>query len=61
MYWYLNPNKFEKLEVRRQKFLKHLHGLNTKLHGKHWLYTVLCCRFNATQRPDSRNIALTRL
>ena len=46
MYWYLNPNKFEKLEVRRQKFLKHLHGLNTKLHGKHWLYTVLANRFN---------------
>lgn len=36
-----NPNGFEKTEVGGQKFLKHLHKLNTKLHGKHWLYTVL--------------------
>ena len=41
-----NPNGFEKTEVGGQKFLKHLHKLNTKLHGKHWLYTVLANRFN---------------
>ena len=43
-------NGFEKAKASGQKFLKHLQKLNTKLHGKHWLYTVLCCRFNATQR-----------
>ncbi len=42
----LNPNGFEKTEAGGQKFLKHLHELNTKLHGKHWLYTVLANRFN---------------
>ena len=44
----INLNSFEKTDVRWQKFLKHLHELNTKLHGKHWLYTVLACRFNAS-------------
>ncbi|MGF7140747.1 hypothetical protein FHS86_003076 [Roseimarinus sediminis] len=42
--------RLDKADAGGQKFLKHLHELNTKLHGKHWLYTVLCCRFNATQR-----------
>ena len=41
-------NGFEKAKARGEKFLKHLHELNTKLHGKHWLYTVLACRFNAS-------------
>lgn len=41
-----NPNGFEKAKAGGQKFLKHLHELNTKLHGKHWLYTVLANRFN---------------
>lgn len=39
-------NGFEKAKAGGQKFLKHLHELNTKLHGKHWLYTVLANRFN---------------
>ena len=43
---YSNPYSFEKTDVRGGKFLKHLHELNTKLHGKHWLYTVLANRFN---------------
>lgn len=46
---YSNPYSFEKTDVRWQKFLKHLQTVSTKLHGKHWLYTVLCCRFNAIQ------------
>ena len=41
-----NPNGFKKAKAGGQKFLKHLHELNTKLHGKHWLYTVLAFRFN---------------
>ena len=41
-----NLNGFAKTEAGGQKFLKHLHRLNTKLHGKHWLYTVLANRFN---------------
>ncbi len=41
-----NPNGFEKANTGGQKFLKHLHELNTKLHGKHWLYTALANRFN---------------
>jgi len=42
----LYSNGFEKAKAGGQKFLKHLHELNTKLHGKHWLYTVLANRFN---------------
>jgi hypothetical protein len=49
---YPKLNSFEKTDVRGQKFLKHLQNVSTKLHGKHWLYTVLCCRFNATQRDS---------
>jgi hypothetical protein len=42
-------NGFEKAKAGRQKFLKHLQNVSTKNDTKHWLYTVLCCRFNATQ------------
>ena len=45
-----NPNGFEKTDAGGQKFLKHLQNVRTKNDTKHWLYTVLCCRFNATQR-----------
>ena len=41
-----NQNGFEKAKVGGQKFLKHLQTVSTKLHGKHWLYTVLANRFN---------------
>ena len=41
-----NVKRLNWFSVRWQKFLKHLHKLNTKLHGKHWLYTVLANRFN---------------
>lgn len=34
------PEEERKKGVRWQKFLKHLHELRTKLHGKHWLYRV---------------------
>ena len=44
------PNGFEKAKAGGQKILKHLQNVFTKRHTKHWLYTVLCCRFNATQR-----------
>lgn len=42
----LNLNGFEKAKAGGQKFLKHLQTVSTKLHGKHWLYTVLANRFN---------------
>lgn len=38
--------RLDKADAGGQKFLKHLHELNTKLHGKHWLYTVLANRLN---------------
>ncbi len=41
-----NTNGFEKAKAGGQKFLKHLQTVSTKLHGKHWLYTVLANRFN---------------
>ena len=47
---YSNPYSFEKTDAGGQKFLKHLQNVRTKNDTKHWLYTVLCCRFNATQR-----------
>lgn len=50
MMQYSNPYSFEKTDAGGQKFLKHLQNVSTKRHTKHWLYTVLCCRFNATQR-----------
>ena len=37
-----------------QKFFKHLQNVSANRHTKHWLYTVLCCRFNATQLPNKR-------
>ena len=49
------PYSFEKTDVRGQKFLKHLQNVSTKRHTKHWLYTVLCCRFNATQLKNRTN------
>lgn len=42
----LYSNGFEKAKAGGQKFLKHLQTVSTKLHGKHWLYTVLANRFN---------------
>ena len=50
MMQYSNPYSFEKTDAGGQKFLKHLQNVRTKNDTKHWLYTVLCCRFNATQR-----------
>ena len=41
-----NVKRLNFFNVRWKKFLKHLQKLNTKLHGKHWLYTVLANRFN---------------
>ena len=42
----LKLNGFEKAKAGGRKFLKHLQTVSTKLHGKHWLYTVLANRFN---------------
>ena len=41
-----NVKRLYFFNVRWKKFLKCLHKLNTKLHSKHWLYTVLANRFN---------------
>ena len=41
-----NVRKMNVFEVRWQKFLKHMQIVSTKLHGKHWLYTMLANRFN---------------
>lgn len=49
---YSNPYSFEKTDAGGQKFLKHLQNVSTKRYTKHWLYTVLWCRFNAPQRAE---------
>lgn len=50
MMQYSNPYSFEKTDAGGQKFLKHLQNVSTKRYTKHWLYTVLWCRFNAPQQ-----------
>ena len=52
-----NLYSFEKTDAGGQKFLKHLQNVRTKNDTKHWLYTVLCCRFNATQRMGIGEVA----
>ncbi len=42
----MTETTFNNFFERGQKFLKHLQTVSTKLHGKHWLYTVLANRFN---------------
>ena len=58
-----NPNGFEKAKAGGQKKKKKNERtkVKSKHYTKHYLYCVLCCRFNATQRVYCRQMTAISL